>query len=276
MTTPQSPICVTYPAAGQARVVFDNPPLNLFDPEFARALEGVVDELYAHEDLRVVVFESANPDFFMAHLDLDRAHEIDFSVRSSGLPTWPNITTRLESARFVTIGKIRGRARGIGSELVLSFDMRFASRERAVLGQPEMGSAIMPGGGGLERLPLLIGRARALEVVIGADDFDADTAERYGWVNRALPDAELDAFVDRLAARIASFDSEAIAVTKAIVNRYGGVPQSANLVSTEQVFFDLLSRPSSQKRVDALRRRGLNRVGPTELNLGAAIVPEGA
>lgn len=270
----KTPVRVSYPSPHRATVVIDNPPLNLFDPEVAAALERIVDELYARADLRVVVFESANPEYFMAHLDLDRAGDIDFGVRPSGLPTWPNITTRLEAAPFVTIGKIRGRARGIGSELVLSLDMRFASRENAVLGQPEMGSAIMPGGGGLERLPLLIGRARALEVVIGADDFDADTAERYGWINRALPDAELDAFVERLAGRIASFDGDAIAVSKRIVNRYGGLPESANLVETEKVFFDLLSRPGSVARVEKLRERGLNKVGPVERDLGAAIVPD--
>lgn len=271
----RAPIRVTYPLPGQARVVFDNPPLNLFDPEVAAALERIVAELYAREGLRVAVFESAIPDFFMAHLDLFRAADIDFSARAStGLPTWPHITTRLENAPFVTIGKVRGRARGIGSEMLLAFDMRFASRENAVLGQPEMGSAIMPGGGGLERLPLLIGRARALEAVIGGDDFDADTAERYGWINRALPDAELDAFVDRLAARIASFDSEAIAAAKRIVNGYGGIPRPQDLVSTEQTFFALLERPASRERVESLRARGLNTVGPVELNLGAEIAPE--
>jgi enoyl-CoA hydratase/carnithine racemase len=274
-TLVQAPIRVTYPLPGQARIIFDNPPLNLFDPEFATTLEQIVAELYSREGLRVAVFESAIPDFFMAHLDLFRAADIDFSVRpTSGLPTWPHITTRLENAPFVTIGKVRGRARGIGSEMVLAFDMRFASRENAILGQPEMGSAIMPGGGGLERLPLLIGRARALEVAIGGDDFDADTAERYGWVNRALPDAELDAFVDRLAARIASFDTEAIAATKRIINRYGGIPRPQDLVSTERTFFELLERPASRERVEALRARGLNTVGPVELNLGTEIGPD--
>lgn len=272
--TNMTPVRVSYPSAQRATVVIDNPPLNLFDPEVAAALERIVDELYARPELRVVVFESAIPDYFVAHLDLDRAGDIDFGLRPNGLPTWPNITTRLEAAPFVTIGKIRGRARGIGSELVLSLDMRFASREYAILGQPEMGCAAMPGGGGLERLPLLMGRARALEAVIGADDFDADTAERYGWINRALPDAELDAFVERLAARIASFDGDAVAVAKKIVNRYGGVPDSSNLVATEKVFFELLSRPGSVARVEKLRERGLNKVGPMERDLGAAIVPD--
>jgi len=269
-----SPLRVSYPSPGQARVVLDNPPLNLFDAALAAAMERLVDDLSERRDLRVVVFESANDTFFMAHLDLEGTADLDFGIRPSGLPMWPNITTRLEAARFVTIGKIRGRARGIGSELLLALDMRFASREKAILGQLEMGVAAMPGGGGLERLPLLVGRARALEIIVGANDFDADTAERYGWVNRALPDGELDAFVDRLAARIASFDGEAIAVAKRIINRYGGIPQPGDLVATEQIFFDLLARPAARQRIAALRARGMNEAGPTEVHLAAAIGPD--
>jgi enoyl-CoA hydratase/carnithine racemase len=180
---------------------------------------------------------------------------------------------RLQRAPFVTVGVLRGRARGVGSEFLLALDVRFASRERAILSQIEVGCGLIPGGGGLERLPVLIGRARALEVIIGGDDFDADTAERYGWVNRALPDAELDAFVDRFARRLASFERPAIAAAKAAINRLLGLPGPAETVASQNTFFQLAAAPAAQARIGELLQRGLQQPGDLELRLGEHLGP---
>src|SRR3989442_6953600 len=163
----------------------------------------------ANPSLRVVVFESANPEFYLAHFDLtDTSGSLSLikTAGPSGLPTLIDTFVRLTKSPVVSIAKIRGRVRGVGSEFVLACDMRFASREKTVLAQVEVGSGVHPGGGGTERLPALVGRGRALEIIIGSDDFDGETAERYGYVNRALPDAELDGFVDKVARRIPTFE----------------------------------------------------------------------
>src|SRR5277367_4483529 len=178
------------------KVSFSNRPTNLLDPDTILELQELVGILEADDALRVVVLESADPDFFINHYDVSRAAETPVAPGPTGLPTFIDATVRLATTSVVTIAKIRGRNRGGGSEAALAFDLRFASREKAVFGQPEVGAGMFPGGGALERLPLLVGRARALEIILGSDDFDADTAALYGWINRALPDDELDAFVD--------------------------------------------------------------------------------
>lgn len=158
--------------------------------------------LEGDDETRVVVFDSANPDYFIAHVDLVKADQFDLTPQSTtGLPVWPDLAIRMECAPFVTVSAIRGRARGVGSEFALATDIRFASREKAILCQPEIGFGFPPGGGGLERLSLSTGRARALEIILGACDFDADTAERYGWINRAIADDEFEAFVDKWAGQ---------------------------------------------------------------------------
>ena len=167
----------------------------------------------------------------------------------------------------------------MGSEFVLALDIRFASREKAILSQPEIGAGIIPGDGdgdgdGLERLPLLTGRARALEIAIGADDFDADTAERYGWINRAVPDAELDQFVERFATRVASFDRQAIAKIKGILNQRGGLPAAAGLASTGRRFTETLTWPAARARITKLLRRGFQQRGDLELRLGDHLAAE--
>ena len=161
-------------------------------------------DLEADPSVKVVVFQSANPDFFIAHLDVSKAAEQPGILR-----LWRDLVVRLSSAPVVSIAKIRGYTRGIGNEFVLACDMRFASRQTAIFGNPEVGVGLVPGGGAMEWLPRLVGRSRALEFVLSADDFDADIAERYGWVNRTLDDDDLDSFVDALARRLASFDREA-------------------------------------------------------------------
>ena len=186
----------------------------------------------------------------------------------TGLPPWPDVALRLERSSFVTVGLVRGRARGVGSEFLLSLDVRFASREKAIFGQLEVGCGLFPGGGGLERLPKLIGRARAIEVITSADDFDADTAERYGWINRSLPDAELDSFVERFASRLAGFDRRAIATAKQIINERTRLPEPADLAATEAKFLEALTLPEVQTRLQELFRRGFQQDSDLERRMG--------
>jgi enoyl-CoA hydratase/carnithine racemase len=204
----------------------------------------------------------------MAHLDVARAAEFNVTPGPTGLPPWPDVAMRLERAPFVTVGVVRGRARGVGSEFLLALDVRFASRERAILGQLEVGTGLFPGGGGLERLPKLTGRARAIEIVTSADDFDADTAERYGWVNRSIPDADLDAFVERFAARLAGFDRRAIATAKQIITERTGLPEPADLAATEAKFLEALALPEVQVRLRQLFERGFQRDSDLERRMG--------
>ncbi len=251
------------------QVTFNNPPLNLFDQEMADALSDLIYKLEKDPDIKIVVFDSADPDYFISHLDVVRAATMKLNKLPTGLSQWPDFAYRLERAPFITVGVLRGRARGVGSEFLQALDMRFASKEKAILGQLEMGCGLIPGGGGMERLPLLMGKARALEVIASAADYDADTAEKYGWVNRAIPDAELDAFVDRLANRISSFSKKALAAAKELVNKRTGIPAVTDLSATQDIFFELLSQPSTQARIGQLLERGLQQRGDFELNLGA-------
>ena len=269
-------LSIVEPVPGYRHVTIDNPPLNLFDPELVADLASFLNEVETDGTTKVVVFDSANPDFFLAHVDLVRSEEFDRTPQpATGLALWPDIAARLERAPFLTICSIRGRARGVGSELALALDLRFASREKAILCHPEVGFGFIPGGGGSERLALNTGRARALEIIIGAKDFDADTAERYGWINRALPDADLDAFVSDLATRVAGFDRDAIAAAKATINSHGGLPDLEWFASTEERFFELLANPATQQRVAGFFNRGMQQPGDFELNLADSIVETG-
>src|SRR5580704_11370175 len=202
------------------RVTFDRPPLNIFGPDAMPQLNEIVTALETDTDVKVVVFDSAVEGFFLTHYDFLAKMEDTTSLAPgpTGLSPLPDMLVRLSRAPVASIALIRGRATGVGSELALASDMRFASRERAILSQWEVGAGLVPGGGPMARLPRLIGRGRALEVLLGADDLPGDVAELNGYVNRALPDAELDAFVETLAVRIASFDKQAIAETKRLVN----------------------------------------------------------
>src|SRR5437667_1128207 len=197
------------------RVRFENPPFNIVDATIFEGLQDLLARMDASPSLRVVVFESAIPDFCLAHCDLTgKTGNITTAVGPSGLPILMDTFVRLTKSPGVRIARIRGCVRGVSSEFVLACDMRFASRENTRLGQPEVGVGVHPGGGGAERLPHLVGRGRALEIILGANDFDGDTADRYGYVNRALPDAELDGFLDALARRIASFARRALAAAE--------------------------------------------------------------
>lgn len=240
------------------RVVFDYPPFNVLDATIFHGLQDLLARMDASATLRVV-FESAIPDFYLAHFDLTgKTGDIMTAVGPSGLPILTDTFVRLTRSPVASIAKIRGCVRGACSEFVLACDMRFASRENMRLGQPEVGVGLHPGGGGAERLPHLVGRGRALEIILGADDFDADTAERYGYINRALPDAELDGFVDVLARRIASFDRRAIAAAKNLVNEVS-LPSADRLLAGLNSFQTALTWPEAQQRVGTLLERGLQR-----------------
>jgi enoyl-CoA hydratase/carnithine racemase len=179
------PLFITEVSPSYWRVTFNNPPLNMVGNEMLLALHDVVERMDASEDLKVVVFDSAVDDYFLDHYELGVKNPIPLPTYESGLTALPDFSTRVERAPYVTIAVIRGRTRAVGSEIALAMDMRFASLEKAVFSQPEVGLGVLPGGGALERLPVIAGRARTLEIVAGADDYDAATAERYGWVNRA-------------------------------------------------------------------------------------------
>src|SRR4249919_385447 len=223
----------TYP--GRWTITFSNPPINMFVPTTIVELGAVMTDLDADPSVKVVVFQSANPDFFVAHLDVAKA-----AKQREVLDLWRDFVLRLSSSPVVSIAKIRGRTRGIGNEFVLACDMRFASRQSALFGNPEIGVGLVPGGGALEWLPRLVGRSRALEIVLSGDDFDADIAERYGWVNRTMEDDALDSFVDTLVRRLASFDHEALAAAKAQINRFG-MPTAAELQSSNDMIFPMLT-----------------------------------
>jgi enoyl-CoA hydratase/carnithine racemase len=264
MTKSASHVRVIEETPAYWRVVFENPPFNMVDATIFEGLQDLLARMDASPSLRVVVFESANPDFYLAHFDLTgKTGNITTAVGPSGLPILMDTFVRLTKSSVVSIAKIRGCVRGASSEFVLACDMRFASRENTRLGQPEVGVGVNPGGGATERLPLLVGRGRALEIVLGSNDFDGDTAERYGYVNRALPDAELDGFVDALARRIASFDRHPIAAAKNLINQVS-LPSADRLLDALNAFQTALTWPETQQRVQALLKRGLQRDGDFE------------
>jgi enoyl-CoA hydratase/carnithine racemase len=251
------------------RVTFDLPPLNIFGPANIPQLEEVVSSLETDERVKVVVFDSAVEGFFLTHYDFLAKPEdsAKYPAGATGLQPLPDMFARLSRAAVVSIALIRGRATGVGSELALASDMRFASREKAILSQWEVGAGLVPGGGPMARLPRLIGRGRALEVLLGADDVGGDLAELYGYVNRSLPDSQLDDFVEKLAKRIASFDRQAIAATKHLVN-IASLPPDSEIAPEWSAFFDALGRPAAQERIKKLMERGFHRPGDVENRLG--------
>jgi enoyl-CoA hydratase/carnithine racemase len=251
------------------QVTFDLPPLNIFGPANIPQLEEVVSLIETDERVKVVVFDSAIDGFFFIHYDfLAKPEEsAKFPLGRTGLQALPDMLVRISRAPVVSIALIRGRATGVGSELALACDMRFASREKALLSQWEVGAGLVPGGGPMARLPRLIGRGRALEVLLGADDIGGDLAERYGYVNRSLPDAELDTFVDALATRIASFDKQAITETKHLVN-LNSLPPDAEIAPEWDAFLASLGRPAAQARIRMLFERGFHKPGDIETRLG--------
>jgi enoyl-CoA hydratase/carnithine racemase len=240
------------------RVTLDNPPFNIFGPETIPQLNSVITQIETDPKVKVVVFQSAVPGFFLTHYDFvpPLSATTDMPPGATGLPALPDMLVRLSRAAVVSIVSIRGRATGVGSELSLASDMRFASREKAVLSQWEIGAALVPGGGPMARLPRLMGRGRALEVLLSGEDISGDLAERYGYFNRALPDAELDHFVDALARRIAGFDKQAIADIKRLVD-IPTLPPDIEIGAEWDAFLASAHRPQAQQNLKRLMEMGL-------------------
>jgi enoyl-CoA hydratase/carnithine racemase len=274
MTTATAPalkktqLRVTRRSPAYWRVTIDNPPVNVMGPEMVREFGDVIDALEADEDLRVVVFDSAVDDFFLNHSDFSAKLEDLTSMPAgpTGLPPWPDFLARLTRLPVASIALIRGRATGNGSEITLACDMSFASREKAIISQWEVGVGMVAGGGPMARLPRLIGRNRALEVLLSSEDLSGERAEAYGYVNRALPDAELDAYVDALATRIATFDKWAIANTKRLVNT--SLPPDVELDAGWNACIASLGRPAAQNGIKELMARGFQKPGDVETRLG--------
>jgi enoyl-CoA hydratase/carnithine racemase len=253
------------------KVTFENGPVNLIDADSVEQLAHLVSRIEDSSAVTVVVFDSANPDYFMAHWDLkaDRARVAAMAPGPTGLHPYLDNLVRLSKVPAVTICAIRGRARGAGSEFVLATDIRFAG-ERAIFGHPEVGLGSVPGGGAMARLARLAGRGRAAEILLGADDIPAELAERYGYVNRVLPDAGLVEFVDVFARRIAGFDKEAVAGTKALLD-WASLPPDEEFGPGLAAFFRTSGRPENAARVRYLLENGLQTPGGAELDLGRAV-----
>ena len=251
------------------RVTIDHPPLNIFGPDTIPQLDEVITAIETDEAVKVVVFDSAVEGFFLTHYDF--VAPVENTTRlppgPTGLQPLPDMLVRLSRAPVVSIASIRGRATGVGSELALACDMRFASREKAILSHFEVGAGVVPGGGPMARLPRLMGRGRALEVLLGADDIPGDLAERYGYVNRSFPDADLDAFVDALATRIASFDKRAISETKRFAD-VASLPPDFEIAPEWDVCLASIMRPAAQERIKKLMEQGFHKTGDVENRLG--------
>ncbi len=228
-------------------ITFDNPPANLVNPEMILELQQAITDLEDDVDVRAVIFESAHREVFLGPYDLSRAGDTPNDPGPTGLPTWLDLTTRLTRLPVVSIAKIRGATRGVGSEFALACDLRFASLERAHIDQPEVSKRVVPGGGAIARLPGLCGRARTLEIILGSTPLGGALADHYGVVNRALPDQELDGFIDELASRIAGFDSQAISESKALIDAET-LPNDEQLVAPYQAFFGSVARLASSCR----------------------------
>jgi enoyl-CoA hydratase/carnithine racemase len=250
------------------RVTIDNPPINVMGPEMVLEFKGVIDTLEADEQVRVVVFDSAVEDYFLNHSDFTAKLEDLTSMPAgpTGLPPWPDFLVRLTHLPVASIALIRGRATGNGSEITLACDMSFASREKAIISQWEAGVGMVPGGGPMARLPQLIGRNRALEVLLSSEDIRGEKAEAYGYVNRALPDADLDAYVEALATRIAKFDKWAIANIKRLVNT--SLPPEVEIGAGWDACIASLGRSAAQNAIKELMASGFHKPGDVENRLG--------
>ncbi|MBI4588738.1 MAG: enoyl-CoA hydratase/isomerase family protein [Candidatus Rokubacteria bacterium] len=253
---------------GVAFVTIDHPPINLFDRPLMKEISRIGREVAADDAVRVVVFDSANPEFFIAHADVTDIQQMPSEVppKPTAVAGFQAMLERYRTMPKVGIAKIEGRARGGGSEFVLSLDMRFAAIGRALLSQPEVALGIIPGGSGTQRLPRLLGRSRALEIILGCEDFPADLAERYGYINRALPPEELGPFVEGLAYRIASFPAEAIALAKAAVNA-AELPTPDGLIEEAHYFNQAVATPAARRRMAKFMELG-GQTREVELDLG--------
>jgi enoyl-CoA hydratase/carnithine racemase len=255
------------------RVTFNHPPINTITATTVAELAELVGLIEEDPDLNVVVFDSANSDFYLAHYDVehDPGRTAALGLGPTGMHAWLDLLVRLSRAPAVSIASIRGRARGAGSEFVLACDLRFASRENTLLGQFEVGAGVVPGGGPMARLSRLVGRGRALEILLVADDVDGPRAEQYGYVNRAIADDWLDDEVHQIASRLARFDHDAIARTKSYVDRVT-LPPDSEFPPALVDFFEMLGRPEQQARSARLEALGLNVDSDLERSLGRRVV----
>ena len=260
----------TVKARKEAGVVFAEikaPPMNLLGPELVRDLVSLIQQSEADQSVQVLVFKSADPDYFISHVDVTRIKEYrEEAARLTGEASIASLFRYLSTTRLVTIAQIEGRVRAAGSEFVLGCDMRFAARETAIFGQPEPGLGTNPGAGGIQHLVRLMGRARALEVMLSADDYNAELAERYGWVNRALPATELDGFVRSLAHRIAGFPAPGRALVKDRVNAIALAP-AEDFRRDSDLFAEVVRSPEAQRQIQAAFKRGFQ-TREAEMNLG--------
>jgi enoyl-CoA hydratase/carnithine racemase len=266
--TPRQEVHIERLTPAYWRITFDNPPFNIFGPETIPQLNEAITQLESDPQVKVVVFDSAVPGFFLTHYDFvpPLSATTDIPPGATGLPALPDMLVRLSRAPVVSIVSIRGRTTGVGGELALASDMRFASREKAILSQWEIGAALVPGGGPMARLPRLIGRGRALEILLSGEEIPGDLAERYGYVNRALPDAELDQFVDTLARRIAGFDKQAITAIKRLVD-IPTLPPDIEIGAEWGAFLDSVHRPQAQQNIKRLMEMGLQNKPDVEKRL---------
>ena len=258
-------------SAAYWRVTFDSGPVNLLDPDTVEQLGALIERIEKDPNLAVVVFCSEKPGYFMAHWDFlsDTARVLEMSPGPTGLHPYLDNFVRLSKLPVTTIAEIRGRARGAGSEFVLATDIRFAS-ENAVLGQFEVGVGAVPGGGPMARLGRLVGRGRALEILLGGDDIPAALAAEYGYVNRVVSDRDIEGFVDAFARRIATFDKVAVAGIKKLVD-VATLPEDAEFAPGLQVYFATAGRPENRPFTERLLREGLQQPDGIEADLGNAI-----
>jgi enoyl-CoA hydratase/carnithine racemase len=258
---------------GYCRVTFEHPPINTITATTVAELAELVGLIEHDPDLNVVVFDSANPHFYLAHYDTehDPGRTLALPPGPTGMHAWLDLLVRLSRAPVVSIASIRGRARGAGSEFVLACDLRFASRENTLLGQFEVGTGVVPGGGPMARLARLVGRGRALEILLVADDLDGPRAEQYGYVNRAIDDDRLDDEVGQIASRLARFDHDAIARTKAYVDHVT-LPPDSEFPPALADFFQMLQRPEQQARSARLEELGLGVDSDLERRLGQRVL----
>jgi enoyl-CoA hydratase/carnithine racemase len=246
------------------------PPMNLLGPDLVRDLVSLIQRAEADQTLQVLVFKSTDPDYFISHVDVTRIKEYRAeAAKLTGEASLALLFRHLSASRLVTIAQIEGRVRAAGSEFILACDMRFAARESAIFAQPEPGLGTNPGAGGIQHLVRLLGRARALEVMLSAEDYDAEMAERYGWINRALPADALGDFVRSLAHRIAGFPAAGRVAVKERVNAIALAPVE-DFRRDSDLFAESVSTPEAQERIQAAFKRGFQ-TRNAEMNLGSLL-----
>ena len=278
MSTPESHregelVFETLNVRSEGAVIFveiSAPPMNLEGPELVRDLVSLIQQAEADETVQVLVFKSADPDYFISHVDVTRIKENrEAAAKLTGDPSIGQMLRHLSASRLISIAQIEGRVRGVGSEFVLACDMRFAARESAIFGQFEPSFGVIPGAGGAQHLTRLMGRGRALEVMLSAQDYDADLAAAYGWINRALPADELNNFVRSLALRIAGFPAMGHAVVKERVNAIA-LPTVEDIRRDSDLFLEGTRTNKFQELTQAAMKRGFQ-TRDAEMNLAQLV-----